>query len=111
LRLIEFAALNATVGEASPAGWQLCALVAIAAIAMGTQNIGRHLSLYRDREPSEQPAERRLSDLTDEELIQRILCLKGMRAVKLNRDADGQTIDLETQALDHPAASGRAGDS
>jgi phage terminase small subunit len=61
------------------------------------EQLAKHLGLYRDQEPSEQPAERRLSHLTDEELIERILYLKGMRAVKMSPDENVQTIDLETQ--------------
>jgi hypothetical protein len=43
------------------------------------EQLSPHLGLYRDQEPSEQPAERRLSHLTDEESIARILYLKGVR--------------------------------
>jgi phage terminase small subunit len=46
------------------------------------EQLSKHLGLYRDQGPSEPPAERPLSHLRDEELIERILYLKGMRAVK-----------------------------
>jgi hypothetical protein len=35
--------------------------------------LAKHLGLYRDQGPSEQPGDRPLSDLSDEELIESIM--------------------------------------
>jgi hypothetical protein len=36
------------------------------------EQLSGHLGLYRDQEPSEKPGGHRLSDLSDEELIERV---------------------------------------
>lgn len=52
------------------------------------EQLCKHLGLYRDQRPSEQPDDRPLSDLSNEELIERLLDKRALWASVIEGKAE-----------------------